>query len=303
MIRVLTLLGISSACAWTQSAPIREMSAAAIIDDLMPAFYNGYLYSCRPPHIVTLFAPTGQIVLTVPIQGRGNGDVSVQSVAIDTDGMLAIGWRSIANSGIDIRDSFGNLRRSIDTGRYVPAHLSFGEDHSLWAFGWQRDATNPNRHDSQDYQTVRKYSIDGQQNGAFLARSLFPPGLEPGMDQWQARRITVTADRVGIEANSGSVGNQREWVELDLNGNLTGRWRLDTSYRFRVVVLTSDNKAYTQRIEPAPKSRQVLRLNRAKSEWEPVNAPNALLYGTDGDKLVFANWPDGVMHMSWYSQP
>ena len=37
----------------------------------MPAFYNGYLYSCRPPHIVTLFAPNGQIVLTVPIQGRG----------------------------------------------------------------------------------------------------------------------------------------------------------------------------------------------------------------------------------------
>jgi len=45
MIRVLTLLGMLNACAWTQSAPIREMSAAAIIDDRMPTFYNGYLYS------------------------------------------------------------------------------------------------------------------------------------------------------------------------------------------------------------------------------------------------------------------
>ena len=71
MVRMITHLAIVGACAWTQTAPIREISARAIIDDRMPAFYNGYLYSCRPPHIVTLFAPNGQIVLTVPIQGRG----------------------------------------------------------------------------------------------------------------------------------------------------------------------------------------------------------------------------------------
>ena len=139
-------------------------------------------------------------------------------------------------------------------------------------FGWQRDATNPNRHDSQDYRTVRKYSIDGQQNGAYLLRSLFPPGLEPGMDHWQERRITVTSDRVGIQAISGDTSDKREWVELDLSGNLTGRWRLDTSYRFPGVVLTSDDQAYVQRNDPATKSRQLLRLNRTKSEWEPVNS-------------------------------
>jgi hypothetical protein len=101
MVRVITLLAIVGACAWTESGPVRQMSAAAIIDDRMPAFYNGYLYSCRPAHIVTLFGPSGQIVLTVPIQVRGTDNVSVQSVAIDADGTLAIGWRSLSNSGID----------------------------------------------------------------------------------------------------------------------------------------------------------------------------------------------------------
>jgi hypothetical protein len=47
------------------------------------------------------------------------------------------------------------------------------------------------------------------------------------MSEWQKRRITVTGDRVGIEAVSGNVGNQREWVELDLSGNVTGPWKLD----------------------------------------------------------------------------
>lgn len=190
MARMVTLLAIVGACAWTQSGPVREMSAAAIIDDRMPAFYNGYLYSFRPAHIITLFAPNGQIVLTLPIQGRGNGKVSVQSVAIDSDGKLAIGWEDFPNAGIDIRDSLGNLLRSIDTGTYVPAHLSFGEDHSLWVFGWQRDATNPNRHNSQDYQTVRKYSIDGQPNGAYLLRSLFPP-------DWS--RVWITGKNDGLQ--------------------------------------------------------------------------------------------------------
>jgi hypothetical protein len=303
MVRAITLLWILSSCAWTQSGPIREMSARAIIARLMPGFYNGYLYSCEPRHIITLYAPNGQIVLTLPIQGWGNGRVGVQSVAIDSDGALAIGWSDLPNVGIDIRDSFGNLVRSLDTGRYVPAHLSFGEDHSLWAFGWQRDATDLRRRDKQDYLTIKKYSIDGKEIGAYLQRSLFPPGLEPGGDDWQARRITVTSDRVGLEAVSGSVGDQHEWVELDLNGNLTGRWRLDPAYQFPGVVLTADNHAYVHRWDTATKSRQVLRLNRSKAEWEPVNSANAVLYGADGDKLVFAIWLDGVMHMSWYPQP
>jgi hypothetical protein len=225
------------------------------------------------------------------------------SVAIDDDGTLAISWVGLPKIGIDIRDSSGNLIRSIDTGRYMPAQLSFGQDHSLWSFGWQRDAARPEIADRQDYLTVRKYLADGKQVGAYLPRSLFPAGLEPGGAEWQQRLITVTGDRVGINAYSGKTGAQREWVELDLNGDLTGRWRLDQSDEFRGVALTSDDQAYVQRSDPKKKSRSVFRLNRAASEWEPVNSPNLELYGSDGDKLVFATWPDGLMHLSWYPQP
>ncbi len=42
------------------------------------------------------------------------------------------------------------------------------------------------------------------------------------MSEWQKWRTTVTSNPVGVEAVSGKVANQTEWVELDLNGNLTG---------------------------------------------------------------------------------
>ena len=302
MVRLVTLLSVLSACAWSQSGPVREMSAAAIIGQLMPGFYNGYLYSCEPRHIITLFGPDGQIILTLPIQGRGNGGASIASLAIDSDRTLAVGWSELHDAGIDIRDISGNLIRSINTGRFVPAHVSFGADHSLWAFGWQRAATDPRRPDKEDYYTVRKYSSEGNEVGAYIQRSLFPHGLEPGMTHWQERRITVTPDRVGIEAVSGMISNQLEWVELDLNGNLIGRWRLDPEKMYPRIAFTSDNRVYVQG-RGTMTSRRVLRLNRSNGEWEPVNTPNAELYGSDGDKLVFAEWPDGIMHMSWYSQP
>jgi hypothetical protein len=303
MVRVITLLGILSLPTWSESGPVSEASAPAIIGTLMPALYNGYLYSVVSGHMVTLFAPNGQCILNLPIEGRGSGRVSVQSVAIDTDGTLAIAWVAEPNAGIDTRDSFGKLVRSIDTGTYLPMHLSFG-DHSLWAFGWQRNADREWGIAAKDYQTVRKYSMDGKEIGSYLPRSLFPPGLQPAEGCWQKRGITITSDRVGIEAISGDVGNQREWVELGLNGDLLGRWKLNPNDEG--VAFTSDNHVYVHRFDRESKSQGVFRLNREKSTWELVNAPapeRARLYGADGDKLIFAEWSYGVMHLSWYPQP
>jgi hypothetical protein len=122
---------------------------------------------------------------------------------------------------------------------------------------------------------VRKYSMDGKEIGAYLPPSLFPSaGLQPGAEISQERRITISSDRVGIEATSGDSGNQREWIELGLNGELLGRWRLDPSDRFPGVAFTSDNQIYVHRFDGDPKSWRVFRLNREKSTWDAVSAPN-----------------------------
>jgi hypothetical protein len=224
------------------------------------------------------------------------------STAVDSDGTLAIAWSDASSAGIDIHDSAGISIRTINTGKYVPRNVSFGPDHTLWSLGMQRDA-EPYKAGGADYKIVRKYSLDGKETGAYLPRSLFLPGLPPALVEWQKRKITVTSDRVGMEVVSGNVGNQTEWVELDLNGNLTGRWKLEPHDEFPGVTLTSDGQAYLQRIDRHAKLRPVFRLNRITSIWEPVDTPDAQLYGTDGEYLVFAKWSDGTVHLGWYPQP
>lgn len=302
MLRTVTLLAVVAVVVASASdGPVRESSAPAIIDELMPGFYNGYLFSIAPPHVVTLFAPDGHEVGSYPIIGQEN--VRIKSIAVDADGTIAVAWADGTRGAIDLRDSYGNVRGTIDTRRFVAAHIAFGADHSLWALGWQRDAAKPNQSDAGDYAIVRRFSLDGTALGTFLPRSLFAPGLPPGMDEWQHQRITVTVDRVGVEVVSGKVGSQREWVELDLNGNILGRFKLDPAQHFHHgVAFTADDQAYVHRYDEQVKAERVYRLNHASCEWEPVNSPNGMmLYGADGTNLVFANWPDRIMHLAWYT--
>jgi hypothetical protein len=304
MRRAIALFGIVSLSTWAQSQPVREVSTPALIaHGPLPAFYNGYLYSAGPSgqhDSMTLFAPDGHVVATV---FASKSKAVIGSIAIGSDGTLAVAWGDLRSQGIDIRDSYGSLIRTIDTGRYVVMHLSFGANHSLWAMGWQRDADKPGM-PAADYAILRKYSLEGKQTGEYLKRSLFQSGLEAGIAEWQKRRITVTDDRVGVEVFSGTNSGQREWVELNLNGNVTGQWALDPQERFEGVALTSDNQAYVQGgFDQAANGYHLFRLNRVLSRWEPVEGPNARLYGPDGRELVFWRSDVGVMRMSWYPQP
>jgi len=301
MFRIVPLLAVLSLAAWPANVPVQEASAPAIVGERMPGFYNGYLFSAEPSHVLTLFAPDGHELFSLPIQGHGNGNIQIESLAIDSDGTLAVSWVDRPDAGIDIRDLSGTLLRSFSTGRFLPMHLSFGENHSVWALGWQYDEARFSE-DKQDYPILRKYSISGKETGGYLPRSLFAAGLPPGNEEYQARRITVTADRVGVEVISGKVGNQREWVELDLDGNVLGRWKLDPSNEFPGVTFTSDDRAYVHRYNRDTKSWQVFRLNRATSSWDLMNAPNEPLYGADGDKLVFSKYTGNIMLLSWFPQ-
>jgi len=267
MVRLVTLLAVVSVSALSETGPLWEVRSSAVIGgSLIPAFYNGYLYSASPPNNLTLFAPDGRLSVNLLLQDHGNSKVNLMAVAVDADGSLAIGWKTQSNAGIDLHTPSGDLLRTIDTGRYEPAHLAFARDHALWSFGRQRDAKDPSRSDKQDYAMVRKYATSGKEVGAYLARSLFPAGLEPGMEAWQKHALTITEDRVGIQAYSGKMGSHQEWVELDLEGNLMGRWNMDHIYEYPGVAFTSDDHAYVTGFDSETKIKHVFRLNYATGE-------------------------------------
>jgi hypothetical protein len=91
---------------------------------------------------------------------------------------------------------------------------------------------------------------------------------------------------------------------MDLNGNILGRFKLDPSQHFHSgVAFTADDQAYVHRYDYEAKQDRVYRLNHAGCAWEPVDSPKGLtLYGADGTNLVYAQWPNRVMHLAWYPQ-
>src|SRR5579872_5804250 len=168
-------------------------------------------------------------------------------------------------------------------GGISPLTFRLPEDHSLWSVGWQRDVAESGHPDKQ-YMTVRKYLPDGKEAGAYLPRLLFPPGLEPAVKSWQnSGSITVAHDRVGLWVYSGEVGTKTEWVELDLNGNLLGRWRLDQLAGNTRVALTTDGHVFVQNLGAKDKMHEFNTLNRESSTWQPVESPpSSWLEGADG---------------------
>jgi len=285
--------------------PVREVTSQATRagNRLVPAFHKGYIYwigLAGPANQVTIYAPDGHLAFSFQTQ-NGNAE----SVAVDTDAGMAVAWGTKEGGGIEFRDNSGTLRQTVRTGRYFPAHLSFAEDHSLWSLGWQRDASREGTPDRQGYMTVRKYLPNGKEAGAYLPRSLFPPGLEPGMESWQrSGSIVVAHDRVGLWVYSGDNGDLTEWVELDLNGNLLGRWRLDQFSGKARVALTTDGHVFVQDYDQRAKAHWLHKLNRDSSTWQPVEAaPSGRLEGADGDALVFSDLGLGPMHVRWYQHP
>ena len=286
--------------------PVREVTSEAVLvgNQLVPACRGGYVYWIEEPDdsYVRVYAPNGHLVFSTTIRDQKTGAARIQNLAIDSERTVAVSWISGGSdggrTGIDVLDWTGRVKNSIDTGTYVAAHLVYGEDGTLWTFGWQLRAGAA----GQDYLTLRRFSQDGKQIGAWLPRSSFPKGLDPGGVSWQVIRITVAKDRIGVLAYSGMTGSDQEWLELDLKGNLIGRWRLDNSDHARAS-LTSDGRVYVQKGN-GPSVSQFYILDRAGSDWKLITPPtNDRFCGADGDKLVFTAWKNGPMKLRWFDQP
>ena len=308
MLRVLLPLTFCIAGAFAGTEPVREVVSQANLFALqpIPRFYRGYLYYLGEgrPSQLRLYAPDGHVVLATDVQGPGASSLNLTGLAIDTDGTIAVSYFDTSKGnrgGIEFLDSTGKRTGGIDTQRYLPGNLCYAEDHSLWSFGWQHDKDDPGRADRQGYMIVRKYS-GGKEVGAYLPRSGFPGGLEPGIESWQQMRIAVSHDRVGVLAWR-ETSDDLEWVELDLSGNLIGRWKFSGSSE-PSFAFTSDSHLYALRRERDAKLRRLAVFDRASSAWKEVETPiDGGLYGADGDELVFAGWGDGPMHLHWFKQP
>ncbi len=256
--------------------------------DPLPAFDKGYLLYLKRPADLSVHAPNGVRLFDTTVRDPHGREVHVQSAAIDTDGTIAVASAFSGNQsdwidtgGIAFLDLSGKQTRFVPTGGYMPAGLGFDQEHFLWVVG-QGD---------KDDLLVRKVSKDGKEVGAYLAQSLFGGlGFSAGLGLW---RVRAANDRVGLLAYAGT-DHELEWVELNLEGKLLGRWTLgarkDGGYAY-----TADGRLYGKSWDEKGKPRLTV-FDRAKRSWIPVQDRSGgagqdlsmhLLLGADQNDLVF----------------
>ena len=294
MRKLALLVILCSANAFTEGRAGREV-IYTLISNVVPTLDKGYLieYPGVPSADVTLVRPDGTLAYTARVVPPDGAGVIVGNGAVDRDGTLAVGVGYEGPDGfaggIAWFDSGGKQIRFVSTGRYVPSQLSFGADRSLWAIGGQRDAVLRHHADSQDYMIFRKYSPEGKEVGAYLPRSAFPRGLEPGSCGHGSWHLRVAKDRVGALMRSGKTSLNPEWVELDLSGNLIGRWNVDSLTRLQGEAFTESGNLYALVCQEDNFTLRVL--NRKTGGFDAVDfdVPSGLgfLLGADGDNLVF----------------
>ena len=109
----------------------------------------------------------------------------------------------------------------------------------------------------------------------------------------------MTGDRVGILAYSGKTGAQSEWVELDLNGNVLLRSRIDNlTSRVDVVAFTSDDHVYL-----SGNRGEFYTLDHSSSKWVSVPRQGDMLLGADGTRLVYRQREPRPIQLQWFERP
>jgi hypothetical protein len=320
MLKTIFLFSVSIGAIFAADAPRTVLYSGLIRCGgcLSSTFDKGYVFQMddrghAPSTGLAVYGPQGQLAyqLNVTAPDGTPAYLHQQGVAADTDGtvMLAMwygGYGGIApvkGGGIVFLDAVGRQAQFIDTGRFMPSAVCFAEDHSVWTIGTQY---GPHDGDVRgaDYPLVRHYSRKGQQIGAFLPRSSFPAGLSPGGSGMSWMR--AASDRIGMMTYPGLVSDTPTWVELDLQGNEIGRWKLGGSQAGNGGwAFASDGRLFAWPYNAALKKRELLVFSRATSSWQTASGGvNSQLMGADRNALVFLGENSGSgIQLVWVPAP
>jgi len=294
--------------AYAAEAPVRELTTQAVpfANSRIEVFRHGYLITFPPgagngtPASLSMYgfwawAPDGSFVYQKSIEVPNASQPVVRDLDFNVDGTAvvaagALGDQSTFLSGLLFLDRTGQQTRFAGTGSYFPGHLAIAPDGSIWTLGWQNGR--------EDYRIVRQFSADGKELNAFLPRSSFPAGLQPGAGL--GTQITVTRDRVDVVAHSGEAGF--EWVELDWNGNILDRIRIGHLHIYPMrLAMTDDDRVFL-----SGEQGGLYELDRAAHTWELIRRKGPMFMGIDGKDLVFEEQrsaSSGPITLQWLKTP
>jgi hypothetical protein len=303
------LLALLLACAF--AVPAEQLSAPARRAPFSqpptsksfaaPKWAGDYLIWFRPStthsdasHNLAIHDGEGRVVLETRVWVPDATEVWIRDVAAVGGEAVAVGNAMVGSMEYTGFLAFvpvkGGAIRIVRTAPFQAESVAVGSDGSVWVLGWQTGEGRRVRK-APDHAMLHHYGQDGKLIGGNMPWSSFRCGLHPVATGHA--EVRASKDRIGV-----LLPTCHEWVEVNLNGELTGRWNwrdvpitngLKSSAMFSAVVMTPSNDVF------ARIGIGLYRLNREQGSWNLVDVTAATdsgaifnwLAGHDGESLVY----------------
>jgi hypothetical protein len=203
-----------------------------------PRVGNGYLWffrrSLRQPSIdaIQFHSFSTDQVGQIPFWLEGASTVWINDAAITSSLDVLVGgsyFSADSNSShnfLAIVDPAGNVRRTINVGRFEPEKVCSAQDGDIWTLGqdWQAEATNTS------YSMLRNYSSGGKLIHSYLPRKSLPLRKL----NWSVREhesgTLADFSKAFLECGTQSVGayiaGVGTWIEIQLSDQKVQTWRI-----------------------------------------------------------------------------
>ncbi len=279
----------------TAAAPDRWDSGYVVTRDSFVAPARVYLYD-----------RSGVIRSSRLLELPRASDLRVFDIAVHDDGTYAVAAGAAAGeSGAYLiwLTATGEVRRYQKTSPFVPREIDFAGDGSLWVAGSIVDHSIRNPEDQPNHDILRRYAPDGTLLQTALDRDSFV-NLTWQHPAAQGIFIKVHPDRIGFYSQ---VAN--EWVELDPDGAILGRWPGVSAHpgeRIGGFGFLPDGRVYVSHRRLGVYRTRYSTLDKLTRDWALIDASRIYpddgrnhsmqIYGNDGNLLVI-----GVdrQHLFW----
>ena len=285
---VFLLLALAVQCSAQTSADPPQYEGS-----LGPASYNGgFILNWDSPNYytgVSIYGPDRSIAYSNAIRGSEGSFYGVW--ALDSDGIAARGsaWdgRGKREGRIELLDRAGKPIQTIKTGSYLPQHVVFAPDHTLWTIGYEDNYESR----AEDFNVLHHYARNGEEIGQGL------PWLQIAGDYKAytslqlclgCNQFFATNERIGFWVHLYE--GHETWIETSTEGTLLGKYDLhpssDLSYGPRAM--TAGGSVYAKIFKEEQFNGWAV-LDRSKNRWRRVSGyPKGVIIGSDGENIIFS---------------
>jgi hypothetical protein len=288
--------------------------------DLVTIDFPPFMVPDKPG--VILYDRYGAVARQPIVWLEDSRSLSVSDVAVSRSGNLVVGGGATNNEGAiaNFIAEIGNddrVHRVVRTTPFVPTYVCALDDGTVWAYGFQRDASIQTMESSP---RLRQYSFDKGLLQAMLVTAALPDG-EVFRQTWLAAQGKYLG-ALNLRCNSKMVvlynAGTGDLVEYDL-----GKHKMTVSkvaalpadirhFRITGFALTDSGEMFASFYDTANMKVPVsglfhLERDSASSGYKWVAVPGTVgaylkdspiqkLWGADGDQLVFSRLKDGRLY-------